>query len=319
MSFFRKKPLYPSMPVQEIQKLIVSKMAEALKPHGFKRDGATFCRQRGELVHIINLQGDKWNEGDAGSYYVNLSVFYGPASEIYWGNPATDHPKEYDGQLRSHLENHGKGIPDTWKFSRKVDCVALADQLVTALVESGLPFFEGIDTPLDVADYLAGKKKRGMRVITDHINIAIILSILGKKAEAQEQFDTYFRKNNHLKDNHPITKMVKRDFLNIARHAGLKLSFPDLDGEACVAFYVSMKGKQPINDERRTLSKLELFLSNLEKKNLGYSNYYGSLRKPGTKRIAFYTRDPEYVANYIRDRQEKLANPLQAIEIGAKD
>ena len=299
------------MSVQEVQKMLTKKLSAALEPHGFKHSGGTFCRQAGELTHIINLQGDKWNQGSEGKYYVNLAVYYGQAAAIEYGNPTLTVPKEYDGQLRNRLQ--GAGIPTSWDFSSKVDNAKRSDELVDAVIVHGLPYFEGIDSPLQLADCIMDKKKDGMIMITGHISRAVIFSLLGDKSRAQSEFDTYFKKNKCLKDNDPTSKMIKRQYLCVAQKVGLQLNFPELNGETCVGFYIAMKGKQLVHDERWTRSKLEVFLRNLEKKDLGYLHYYGQLRKPGAYRIGFCTKDPAHVVQYITEREDKFANPLQAI------
>lgn len=299
------------MTVQEVKKLPINKLGAVLEPHGFKHSGGIFYRQQGELTHIISLGGSKWNQGEDAAYCIGLAVYYAPAYEVEWGCPKPDTPNDYDGQLRNILV--GKGLPTEWKFSPKVDNFALADRLAEAVIAHGLAYFEGIDTPLQLADWIMDKRKDGMISIAGHATRAIILSTLGDQERAQVEFDEYFKKNKNLNENTPISKSIKRQYLCIAQKTGLRLDFPELDGETCVGFYVAMKGKRLVHDERRTRNKLELFLSNLEKKGLGYPHYYGQRRKPGTYRVSFCTKDPGTVVQYIEERKDKFANPLQAI------
>ena len=312
MRLFRKRPVYPVLSVQEIQKLLVRRLTDALTSHDFKRDssGTTFHRKRGELVHVINLQGSPWNQGTEATYYVNLAVFYAPAYEIEWGNPAPDSPKEYHGQLRNRVKADEH---ESWSFSPGVDSDAVADKLVSAVITRGVPYFEGVDTPQQLVHFIGNKEKDFMITAASRTERAIILSLLGDKRQAQVEFDTYFKENTRLKDNTSSTKRIKRRYACIAQKIGVHVDFPELAGETCVSFYIAMKGKQPVNDERRTRSKLDLFLRNLEKKDLGYLHTYGQLRKPGTYRVAFCTKDPAYVAEYITEREDKFAGPLRAI------
>lgn len=299
------------MNTQEIRAILIKKLSEALRPHGFKQSSGTFTRQRGVFTHIINLQGDNWNQGDEATYYINLAIYYDRVAEIEDGHARTTAPKEYDGQLRSRLM--GEGVPKSWDFSAKIDSERLMSKLVDAVIYYGLPYFEGIDTPLQLANCIMDDKKDGMKMITGHISRAIIYSIEGDKSSAQTELDTYFKKNEYIKEDKPGSRSVKRRYLCIAQRIGLKLRFPELEGETCVGFYIPMKGKQLIRDERRTSNKLELFLRNLEKKNLGYIHYYGYFRRPGTYRIGFCTNDPSTVVQYISERKDKFPNPLQEI------
>lgn len=311
MKFFSRRTSYPRMTVHEVQKLLIDKLVAILRQHGFKHSGGTFYRQQGELTHIISLVGSKWNQGEDATYYVDLAVYYASAYEVEWGDPRPDVPKEYDGQLRNRLT--GKDVPMEWEFSPKVDKLALADRLAVAVATHGLAYFEDIDTPLQLTNWIMDKRKDGMITIAGHISRAIILSIIGDRERAQIEFDEYFKNNKYLNNDSPVSKMIKRQYLCIAQKTGLLLDFPELNGETCVGFYIATKGKQPVHDERRTRNKLELFLSNLEKKGFGYTHHYGSLRKPGAYRIAFCTKDPATVVRYIEERNDKFASPLQTI------
>lgn len=293
--------------------MLIGKLTTALKPYDFKRDasGTTFYHQQGELVHIINLQANSWNQGNEGKYYVNVAVFYAPAYAIEWGNPAPDNPKEYHGQLRNRVKDAHR--QDGWSFTPGTQYNTVADQLTNAVVTRGISFFEGIDTPEQLMRYIGNHKKDAMATIASHADKAIILALLGDTQQAQAELNLYFEKNKMLEGDSPIDKHIKRRYLCIAQKAGLKLDFEELAGETCVGFYVAMKGKQLVNDERRTRNKLETFLSNLEKKGIGYIHSYGELRRPGAYRLAFCTKDPAYVTRYIAERKDKLAYPLQAV------
>lgn len=298
----------------EIQKMILLKLASALEPYGFKRDGNTFIHSGTELLNIINLQAGRWNTNEDAEYYVNLAIFYPPAFEIQWGDPAPQHPKEYIAQLRTKL--HGKRGIDTWRFTRKIDPAQQADNLVATTLEYGLPYFDGIDTPLELAGWLMDGKKNESVSIASHVDRAIIFSLLGDQAHAQSELDTYIHKNKRIRDKtdtDPIAMSIRREYVRMAEKMGLSLEFPELVGERCVGFYLPMKGTTPVHDERRARSKLELFLRNLEKKGLGYTCHYGSSKKPGTSRLAFYTSNPTQVINYIETRKDKLALPLDIV------
>ena len=311
MNIFKRKQNHPALTVQEVQAMLTRKLSGALSPHGFKRSGTTFLRNTGELIQIINLQGDKWNQGNEGKYYINLAVYYGKIDTLEYGDEPTNTPKEYDGQLRNSLR--GKGIPESWSFSPKTDYEVHSDALVSAVVAHGLPYFKGINTPLQLAECVLDKNKNGMITVASHITQALIFAELGDKVRAQKEFNTYFKENKRLKSDSPISKMTMRHYLCVAERAKLSLHFPILDGETCVGFYIAMKGKRLVGDELKTRKKLEMYLRNLEKKDLGYTHYDRCLRKHGTYRVGFCTKDPEFVARYISEREDKMANPLQQI------
>lgn len=308
MHFFSRKPKPASLPMQEIQGVLIAKLTTALQPHGFKRSGTTFYRTNNKLHYIINLQGSRWNDASEVQYFVNVAIAYAPLYEIEYGDPAPAIPKEYNAQLRTRV------TPDTWKFSPSINNESLCDTLVESTLAQALPFFAQATTPLELAQSITASRSDANIPHAGYVSRAIIFSLEGHQEEAQTELDAYIKMNVQLRESaDPIGKMIKRSLLCKAEKMGLQLHFPDLEGETCVGFYIATKGKEPVHDERRTYNKVDLYLRNLEKQGLGYIHYYGSLRKPGSKRIAFCTTDPAAVVSYIQARQDKLPNPLHAI------
>lgn len=56
------------------QERLLEAMQAVLRPAGFRRRGRVFWADRGVVVHLVDLQADKWNEGSWRRYCVNLGV-----------------------------------------------------------------------------------------------------------------------------------------------------------------------------------------------------------------------------------------------------
>lgn len=143
----------------------------SLAPHGYTRKGrdlvATFGDGPDMNWHIINLQGNKWNEGAYSTFFVNLSVQFpcvcrevSKIQSYEWIADWAEKPHEACGQYRERLEGilprrlfdgffSGNQIVETdlakhrqinIKSGTSLDLVAL--QLSEAIVSYAFPWFE---------------------------------------------------------------------------------------------------------------------------------------------------------------------------------
>lgn len=298
---------------ENMLEFIANYVAKGLKPHGFTRNGPTLYRQNGDLLQIVNVQGGKWNEKHTGEVYLNLSIFHPKVYEIEWGSPAPKFPKEYEAPMRMRIENHNHTLPREWKYDISTNADDVAHEIVTTIINHGLPLLDQFATLADLARALPDTKKNGMKSIHTLVDQSVVAFLMDDLEQARTYMQQYMKKNTFLKKNDPMDLSIKRDQQQMAQAMGFSLDLPELEGESCVAFYIPLKGSVPINDERRTVNKLLLFLYNLEKKKLGYINYHGRRCKAQTERINFFTRDPKMVVDYINERQEKFKIPVEVI------
>ena len=52
----------------ENNRLMQKALATALEQHGFRKQGATWRKQYGDAIGVLNLQGSQWSP----SFYINL-------------------------------------------------------------------------------------------------------------------------------------------------------------------------------------------------------------------------------------------------------
>ena len=150
---------------------VAKQLGLSLAPHGYARKGRNLVAAVGDGLdmswHIVNLQGNKWNEGAYGAFFVNLSVqFPSVCREVSkiqsyeWIADGAENPHEASGQYRQRLEGllpkklfsgffAGNDIIATdlakhgevkIKSGTSLDAVAL--QLSEALVLYAFPWFE---------------------------------------------------------------------------------------------------------------------------------------------------------------------------------
>lgn len=143
----------------------------SLAPHGYARKGRDLIATIGDgpdmSWRIINLQGNKWNEGAYGAFFVNLSVQFpcvcrevSKIQSYEWIAGCAEKPHEASGQYRQRLEgvlpkklfhwfsseneivatDLAKHRQINIKSGTSLDMVAL--QLSEAIVSYAFPWFE---------------------------------------------------------------------------------------------------------------------------------------------------------------------------------
>lgn len=185
---------------------VAKRLALALVPLGFKRTARKFARSIGvgDEAHwqIVQLQAGPWNEGPRGAFFVNLAVQFPALMRQAARRPGMDwlerHFDEVDetlAQLRQRLgplqcelpATHPCARPahsDEFKFGRGSDLATLADEVVCATTEVGLPWLQqhaslralaGFDGSLLTADVdvrigaavLLGDRARAQQILVD--------------------------------------------------------------------------------------------------------------------------------------------------------
>jgi hypothetical protein len=205
------KPLAVPAAEEKIGKkidFIAKRLALALAPHGFEHKGRTLFSSRGDGKNrcwwIVNLQGDKWNSGNQGGFYINLSVQF-PAiheqlshlAENEWHREWITKVDEAAGQFRCRMESAlSSDLLDRFdllaelrsggevRIRRDTPLERLSDQLASAICSDALRWFEvradltalrnaGSDDPFIGADsriaaaILLGDRDAGNRLLTE--------------------------------------------------------------------------------------------------------------------------------------------------------
>jgi hypothetical protein len=122
-----------------------------LKEHGFKKQGRTWRRVRGDGTQIVSVQGSQWNAGDEGRLTVNLAAYY-PAVAKLSRMAIKAAPGEIDGHIRVRIGQLMPGKRDFWWTIERGAAADLGDlgvDVAEKLHAHGLPF---VDTAASLAE-----------------------------------------------------------------------------------------------------------------------------------------------------------------------
>ncbi len=180
---------------------VAKRLALALVPLGFRRKARQFVRAAGsgDEAHwqIVQLQADSWNEGPRGAFFVNLVLQFPALTRLLarrqgqeWLQAHLDAADERAGQLRERLGQLQAELPpthacarpprsDEYRFGRGSDLTALADGVVQACCEVGLPWLQQHAGLRTLADFQGS-------LLTADVESRIAAAVLiGDRARAQ--------------------------------------------------------------------------------------------------------------------------------------
>jgi len=59
-----------------IDRCVSLSLAPLLKKESFRKSGRIFLRHQDRWVHVVHVQGNRWNAGPVGSFTVNLGIYF---------------------------------------------------------------------------------------------------------------------------------------------------------------------------------------------------------------------------------------------------
>ena len=107
--------------------MVGSALRPRLKALGFQRKGRNFCRRGPEVVAYAGVQSSQWNSGAAGSFTVNLGVYFPAIVPLLHGEEPVDFPADYHCEmpLRIRLPQLAFGQDRWWEIDA-ADAIARA-------------------------------------------------------------------------------------------------------------------------------------------------------------------------------------------------
>jgi hypothetical protein len=115
-------------------KAVVAQVGAMLKPLGFSRKNATWNRQSGSFVQVINLQSSQFSE----TLTANLGVFDKEIYERFWKRSPAGVVREADCIVRSRSGELMDGFDRWWA----VEAEGTATEIARDLTEHALPFLD---------------------------------------------------------------------------------------------------------------------------------------------------------------------------------
>jgi hypothetical protein len=146
---------------RELTNNIVARVQGVLKPNGFRKSGQTFTRDRGEVVHLINLQKSQSSSSDEVKITVNLAVWIKALAPIRAG--VTDKPNVASSHWRQRIGFLSPQRYDKWWTVEGVSSAQLAgEEIATDLEEWGLPALDGLSSVQALVDLWNGGESPGL-------------------------------------------------------------------------------------------------------------------------------------------------------------
>ena len=163
------------------KKATIAKLNQLLQPLGFVRRKATWNRDGGSLVDVIDIQVSK--AGDA--ITANIGVLDRSVHEIFRGGSSPAFVEEPHCTVRARIGALVAGKDLWWQLN---DSRCPAD-IVETISANGLPFLERMHTTQGMEHYLKDILVKNRRYPPDTINLAILTFRRGDKIEACVMLD----------------------------------------------------------------------------------------------------------------------------------
>jgi hypothetical protein len=133
----------------ENNKWLQRALAPALKLRGFKKSGATWRKESGDAIGVLNLQGSQWGP----SFYLNLGVYFRALGD-------GDQPPESHCHIRTRLTEivpNRERLNALLNFEQPVEDNVRARELETLVLEHGLPWLETVSTVAGARKYYSSQ------------------------------------------------------------------------------------------------------------------------------------------------------------------
>jgi len=170
---------------KKIDEVTSGELAARLKEHGFRKKARTFHRRTDESTCIVNVQASVSNAGSAGSFTLNLGVYFPGIEEPLTGGAPCDPPREYDCTLRPRL---GGLMADSkgdrwWSINAGTELAALSREVAEAWRVYGRPWLDMNATLAGASATLA--KGSGLQG-------AVASMLLGDRGEDERRLRAFF-------------------------------------------------------------------------------------------------------------------------------
>ena len=132
-------------------------VAKSMAAAGYRYSARTLCREEDGVHYLIELQGNKWNEGCRGRFCINLGVGYGEIDRRLELLPCLSYLKNLKPCIGStpHHERLGhlwKNTDHWWELGPETDIEALIEELHRLLLDLGLPWLKSRNSPATLVE-----------------------------------------------------------------------------------------------------------------------------------------------------------------------
>lgn len=150
---------------------IIARLDRELTPKGFRRKKATWNREQGSLVEVIDIQTSK--AGDAVT--MNVGVLSRPVYLVCWGRHPESFIEEPECTVRSRVGELIDNKDRWWDVSNP----GVAEEMVDCLTARIFPFLEGMQSLEAMRDWLASTGMPSRKGPLPSICFAVLQAQLG--------------------------------------------------------------------------------------------------------------------------------------------
>jgi hypothetical protein len=147
-----------------IDTVIRDGLAPPLTASGFRRHRRIFRRTIDDAVHVVEVQGNKWNMGAHGQITLNLGVYFRAVAALDpEEGPPTESPTAGACLLRRRISRLMPVAEDHWwSIDEQTDLRELGDELAATWIAYGEPWFGSVP---DLATAAAQLERDGTRYL----------------------------------------------------------------------------------------------------------------------------------------------------------
>jgi len=130
---------------EDLVKVVLDAIKETLRPLGFKKKGSALVADRGDVLHVINLQKSTSSTADTRIVTINLGVY----SKTLAGclGTASSVASVWDCHWQERLGFLGPEPMDKWwTMQTESDAHKAGQEMIGLLTERALPLLEGLRT-----------------------------------------------------------------------------------------------------------------------------------------------------------------------------
>jgi Domain of unknown function (DUF4304) len=148
-----------------VKDVLQQSLTVALKDRGFKKSGALYTHEAGNVTRMVEVQRSRWNDQDEVSFTLNCGIHVPGVTSIFRGNPEPKRPKMADCCISVRVGMLGASKLDIWwKLSANDDPaqdVQVAEEIASVTTSLVLPFLDRLQSAEQVAQFLS--RDRGPR------------------------------------------------------------------------------------------------------------------------------------------------------------
>lgn len=160
-----------------------------LKSEGFRANGTKLIRKVGEVLILLQFQRSQWNSKDECRFTINVGISL-DALRTYFDDEQSGGSDEISREMCHWHRRIGWLLPVQsdvwWTIHEDDDAELLSSEISTAIMNSVLPQLESLTKAEAFVKLWKSEKLSGLVEYQRLLNLARLLTVLGRNEEAHE-------------------------------------------------------------------------------------------------------------------------------------